>query len=199
IHGFRGDVALERCVPAALGCKLISFRVSDEQETGKLNGSVVVTFPDFGSTLSIPVSGLVISHDSKVIDLAKPAGDRASGRKSEVSDAPADFSKVLQKVTAQPILPPSDPPGKGPVLRWSVENEQPLFGYLVYRSEHKDGPFLRVNDEIIPVLGHDDAASMYAWRDTSAVKGKTYWYFIKTLANDGTKKRLTEAQKVVAH
>lgn len=199
VNGFRGEVSHERCVPAALGCKLIVLRVSDNQGTGKLNGSVVVTFPEFEAALRIPVSGLVISQDSKVIDLDKPGAERESAGISKVPGAPVDISNVLKKVTAQPILPPADPPGQGPVLRWSVGNEQPLYGYLIYRSEHRDGPFLRVNGKVIPVLGHDDSTSQYAWRDPSAVKGKTYWYFIKTLANNGTKKKLTAPHKVVAH
>ena len=133
------------------------------------------------------------SRDSRGRRQADDAGQAGSGTAQGRLRPPHNNSAF-----APPTRPP-DPPGTGPVLRWSVANEQTLYGYLIYRAEHENGPWQRVNERIIPVLGHDDAPSDYAWRDTSAVKGKTYWYFIKTLANNGSKQKLTEAHKVVAH
>lgn len=194
-----GDVSVGKCVNDRPGCRLVTLKLSKNQPTGNLGSQMHVELPDYNKTLTVGFWGILLKPDTKVIDLNKEQEESEEGAKSKVADAPVDFSKALKKTMAPPSMPPADPPGKGPVLRWSVANEQTLYGYLIYRAEHEDGPWQRVNERIIPVLGHDDAPSDYAWRDTSAVKGKTYWYFIKTLANNGSKQKLTEAHKVVAH
>lgn len=194
-----GDVSVGPCVNARPGCRLVSLVLSKDQPTGNLGSQMHIELPDYHKTLTVGFWGVLLKPDTKIIDLDKAQDETAKGAKSKAVDGPVDFGKALKKSSTPPVLPPADPPGDGPVLRWSVANEQSLYGYLIYRAEHKDGPWQRVNDKIIPVLGHDDATSEYAWRDTSAVKGKTYWYFIKTLGNNGTKARLTGVQKVVAH
>lgn len=187
------------CSPARIGCKLLELTLKPNQPVGFIAGAALATILPDDIRLTIGFQGLLLPPEAKIQSLDKAQEDPEEGAKSKVADAPVDFSKALKKTMAPPSLPPPDPPGTGPVLRWSVANEQTLYGYLIYRAEHEDGPWQRVNERIIPVLGHDDAPSDYAWRDTSAVKGKTYWYFIKTLANNGSKQKLTEAHKVVAH
>jgi hypothetical protein len=44
----------------------------------------------------------------------------------------------------------------------------------------------------------DGVTSTYAWRDDSAVSGKTYWYYIGLLNRDGTKQQLSGPQAVKA-
>ncbi|MGB8717222.1 MAG: hypothetical protein WCD66_12820, partial [Rhodanobacteraceae bacterium] len=186
--------------PSVAGCRSLELHVSADQPPGFVNGKMSIKLPDFDQILDVRITGILTrpAPESKPDTADKPptATADAKGRAGQGSKA----SGYTPKIRSESIsLAPPDPPGRGPALRWSVANEKPLYGYLIYRADRKDGPWRRVNDEIIPVLGHDDAESSYAWRDTSATAGQTYWYFIKTLANDGTKKRLTEAQKVVAH
>lgn len=190
---------IQPCIPDSIGCKLLLVTLDKKQSRGFVAGLAHVHILPDDKTLTVGFEGLLLSPDTKIHSLDSGQKEAQAGAKSRVKDAPVDFSRALKKTTAPPVLPPSDPPGHGPVLRWSVANEQPLYGYLIYRAEHKDGPWQRVNGKIIPVLGHDDSASQYAWRDTSAEKGKTYWYFIKTLANNGAKTKLTTPHKVLAH
>ncbi len=194
-----GTVKVSSCTSELPDCKLIDLKISKKQPTGNLGSQMHIHLPDRGKTLTVGLWGILLSPTTEVRDLNKAQEAASEGAKSKAVTGKMDITKVLKSAMRPPARPPANPPGQGPILRWSVANEQPLYGYLIYRADQKDGPWRRVNDEIIPVLGHDDAESSYAWRDTSATAGQTYWYFIKTLANDGTKKRLTEAQKVVAH
>jgi hypothetical protein len=112
-----------------------------------------------------------------------------------------DLKSALQKSTqATAATPPADPPGHGPLLKWQVSNENNIYGYLVYRGDVENGPFLRVNKDIVHVdAGKGDGiTSTYAWRDDSATAGKTYWYYIGMLYRDGTKQQLSGPQAVKA-
>ena len=208
LDGLKGRVSTHACESSAAGCRSLQLHVSADQPPGFVNARMHVGLPDFDQVLDVRVTGVLTRPAPEQKPNQNPehkpeTSERSPAPKAEAKERKAKGGKnsgyVPKARTQSMALAPPDPPGDGPVLRWSVANEQPLYGYLIYRADRKDGPWRRINDEIIPVLGHDDAESSYAWRDTSAVKGRTYWYFIKTLANDGTKQRLTEAQKVVAH
>ena len=197
--GLRATTKVGDCIKKSAECRLIHVSIDPSQPTGNISSRMILELPAYKQNLTIGIAGVLVEPDLKLRSLDKLAEEKSQQNQSEAGRPALDIGAAVRKSVISPVLPPADPPGKGPVLRWSVANEQILYGYLIYRAEHKDGPWRRVNDKIIPVLGHDDATSEYAWRDTSAVKGKTYWYFIKTLGNNGTKARLTGVQKVVAH
>ena len=74
------------------------------------------------------------------------------------------------------------PAGSGPLLSWTVQNEQQLYGYIVYRADSEDGSMRRVSDSIIRTLSTQDGVHVeYYWRDTKAEPGHTYWYQIGTV------------------
>jgi hypothetical protein len=87
-------------------------------------------------------------------------------------------------------------------LRWKAASEKGTFGYIVYRSENRDGPFLRINPAIIRGGTRDaDSASdisEYRFEDTEVKSGQTYYYFIDVISNHGRKQRLSgvKAKKV---
>ncbi len=93
---------------------------------------------------------------------------------------------------------PSAPAGRGPLLKWSVAHEGAVYGYAIYRADAESGPFVRVSKETLRTSDDDDQGSDYRWRDTSAEPGKTYWYYVAALQNDGHKRKLSDPQKVVA-
>lgn len=198
IEGFKGGVQTGECVPVADGCKLLTINIASDQQTGRLNGEILLRFPEYEATLYIPVSALLISKETKVLDLDEPKPEDTGTGKSEAVTGPVDIGEALKKAVAPAKVKPPEPPGKGPVLRWQVGNQQTLYGYLIYRANAAEGPFVRVNDEIILVKDPQDT-NYYAWRDTTAEPGKTYWYYVSTLATNGQKQQLSGAQKVVAN
>lgn len=190
--GLKASSEVEACPNEGEACRMLNIRIDPEQRTGNLASRVVVELPDYKQTLAIGLSGVLLDPDVGVRTLDEPP-ERSN---QAAPAAGADIMKALQQKAAERLPPPADPAGEGPVLRWAVAHERNLYGYLIYRADAEDGPWQRVNDQIIPVLGQSDATSQYAWRDTTAEKDRDYWYFIKTLARDGRKEKLTLPRKV---
>ena len=198
LDGFRGQLSKEPCVGSAAGCAQIGIKVSDQQSAGVLRGKLLVDLPDFHRQLPIRIGGIYMPESIKVHSL-----NEAMEKNSKAStEAPSlDLKSALQKSTqARAATPPADPPGHGPLLKWQVSNENNVYGYLVYRGDAENGPFLRVNKDIVHVDGDkgDGVTSTYSWRDNSATAGKTYWYYVGLLNRDGTKQQLSGPQEVKA-
>ena len=186
------------CEPATAGCKLLRVRLTDEQTAGVINGRVLVDLPDLGHELPIAIEGLLIKQNAKIKELNNPNEPRQGGKgKSELEpqNKPLDLGLALRRATKKDDV---EPAGRGPLLKWAASNEELVFGYAVYRGDSKEGPFVRINEDLIEVIGGDTAGSSYQWRDNGAVSGKTYWYYVGAVHNNGTREPLSEPQKVVA-
>ncbi|MBU6200271.1 MAG: hypothetical protein KGP08_11525, partial [Xanthomonadaceae bacterium] len=196
LNGFHGQATEEACIGSATGCAQISVKVADDQSAGVLRGNLLVDLPDFHRQLPIRIGGLYMPASVKVHSL--DAAMQKNGKSS--AEPPLDLKSALQKSTEAAPPPPVDPPGHGPLLKWQVSNENNLYGYLIYRGDGENGPFLRVNRDIVRVGEDkgDGVTSTYAWRDDSATAGKTYWYYIGMLYRDGSKQQLSGPQKVMA-
>jgi hypothetical protein len=145
---------------------------------------------------------MMVDKDTKVRDFNEEMKEAASTRGSEAlsrtASAPALDLKQALKSGTEPAEPPP-PPGEGPLLKWTVLHEDLIHGYVVYRAASPEGPFVRINYETIPTSsdGGQDTGR-YQWRDTNAVPGSTYWYYIGTIQNNGAKGNLSSPQKIVA-
>lgn len=62
-------------------------------------------------------------------------------------------------------------------LTWEQDDFDTLMGYNVYRSDNKDGNFVRLNSAIIP-------ANENSFLDDSCVPGLTYWYTFTVVLSD---------------
>src|SRR5690606_541596 len=79
-------------------------------------------------------------------------------------------------------------------LTWKVADEEGVFGYIIYRAEQREGPFLRINARII--RKHAGPASKagagpYRFEDSAIEAGRTYYYFIDAVSVGGRKQRLS--------
>lgn len=92
--------------------------------------------------------------------------------------------------------PPQAEPGQ-PVLNWTSQDEDGVYGYIIYRASSEAGPFRRINPRIVARAkdgGSNEAAaasSRYRYVDTSAKAGQVYYYYIDVIAESGRKQRLT--------
>jgi hypothetical protein len=78
------------------------------------------------------------------------------------------------------------------VLEWSARNEEGVYGYLVYRSLRREGPYRRVNPEIIHSRNAiPPATSSYRFVDREVEPGRTYFYYLDTISQSGLKQRLS--------
>ena len=78
------------------------------------------------------------------------------------------------------------------VLRWEARNESGSYGYLVYRSQSREGPFLRINREIVHVVDEADNGSQhYTYTDEDVESGRTYYYYLDLVGQNGKKSRFS--------
>ncbi len=199
VNGIKAKVSKDICVGDPKGCAQVSVTLDDTQPGGRVDGNLLVDLPDFHRQLSIDMGGLYFPKGTQIHSLNE-AVDKAKSKASTQS-APLNLKEALQRSTEPATKPPlADPPGTGPLLKWQTSSESLVYGYLIYRSDAENGQYLRVNKDIVRVTsdGSPGEVSTYAWRDSSATPGKTYWYYIGLINKDGTKQQLSGPQKVVA-
>lgn len=113
---------------------------------------------------------------------------------------------LLTAVFAAPLLAETDDGAPAPApsptpaaessaeveLQWTARNEEGVYGYLVYRSQRREGPYRRVNPDIIHAR-HDTppATSSYRFVDVKVEPGRTYYYYLDTVSDGGLKQRLS--------
>lgn len=106
-----------------------------------------------------------------------------------------------------PCLAGDPPESPGPdsdrvtiTLKWSATNEKSVYGYLVYRAERRQGPFLRINPEIIHRSGPGDETTVnsYVYTDDTVLPETTYFYYLDTVSMEGRKERFSGVIKKTA-
>lgn len=186
------SVEQEDCVPARKSCQNLRVKLDAIVERGAIFGKVRISLPAFKGDLTIGYSGIAIGKDTQIRDLDEDM--KAS------ANQPTSLSSIIRSgIEVRKPLEGAVPDGSGPLIKWQVANEQPIYGYEVYRAESANGPFYRVNERIVAKLAADlDIGSIYRWRDLTAAAGKTYWYYVGTVYSDGRKQVLSTPQKVLA-
>lgn len=198
----KGSTRVVPCVPKADGCQMVRVVVDNGQTIGRLEGHLLIELPEFKRTLPVELVGMLLPPDFKVHDFDKEVAEQAAaGAQSSASAAPGagavDLQQAIKQTTRKAHMVP--PPGTGPLLRWSVANDGSVHGYIIYRADTEQGPFVRINKELIPVSEEPSkSGELYQWRDNSTTPGRTYWYEIGMVKNSGEKVALTQPQKVVA-
>ncbi len=83
-------------------------------------------------------------------------------------------------------------------IAWRLQTQQNVYGFNVYRAETENGPWIRVNKEIIP---GDDTTSLphtYEFYDKGLEVGKRYYYYVEEITFDGKTEKITPVQSGVA-
>jgi hypothetical protein len=201
VDGIAGSAQVVPCMKISEGCTALQLTVSERQGPGMTRAKVIVDLPDYKKTLTVDVEGFLLAQ--------QPAGKNQKDEK--IADAPADTSKSLVSDGAKPPEHPVQiavdagrhaalpaPAGAGPLLKWSIGDERAVYGYQIFRADRESGPFVLATVPAIRAQSNDLAGSAYEWRDMSAEKGNTYWYYIGVVYNSGQKQQLTGPQKTVA-
>jgi hypothetical protein len=77
------------------------------------------------------------------------------------------------------------------VIRWETASEQDNFGYDIYRGLSEEGPFERINPEIIPGAGTTDIPQNYEFSDNGIQPETIYWYYVESISLSGDRRRMT--------
>jgi hypothetical protein len=80
-------------------------------------------------------------------------------------------------------------------LRWSTASEVDNFGFDVYRSTSEDGQFDLLNEKPLLGKGTSDVPTEYAYVDITIEEGVVYYYYVESIAMDGTRERFTPIMK----
>ncbi len=183
LEGFRGTTSFDTCEKPSGSCHMLILRVAD-RPPGPIKGSARIELPDLNQQLDIAIFGEFVPPDGKV---KTPPGE-------------ATTKTDLQRVAGRDVRSANQepPPGKGPLLKWTVANGQPIYGFQIFRAGAEAGPFVLLNPKTIASIAKTKDSIDYQYRDNSAQSGKTYWYYIGIVYDDGRKQKLSDPQKATA-
>ena len=71
------------------------------------------------------------------------------------------------------------------VIRWETQSEIDNWGFRILRSESATGPFVPLNNELIPARGGLGLSISYNYTDASAEPGKQYYYKLQDIDTRG--------------
>jgi hypothetical protein len=74
-------------------------------------------------------------------------------------------------------------------LNWTTASEVNTAGFNLYRSESADGPYVRINAQLIPASVDSLVGGKYEYQDSSVSPGRTYYYQLEDVEYDGTSVR----------
>ena len=74
-------------------------------------------------------------------------------------------------------------------ISWTTESELDVVGFNLYRSESPDGPFVKINDELIPPAEDPFVGGEHTYVDQDVENGTTYYYQLETVDRLGNTTR----------
>ena len=83
-------------------------------------------------------------------------------------------------------------------LDWKTASEINTAGFNVYRSESVDGPYVRINSQLIPASTDSLVGGKYEYQDTTVSPGKTYYYQLEDVEYNGASTRHPAVSVTVA-
>ena len=81
---------------------------------------------------------------------------------------------------------------------WTTASEEDNFGYDVFRGNVEKGPFVKLTKQ--PILGNGTTAEThkYEFADDTIDPCKDYWYYVESIATNGSREKFTPAFHVPA-
>jgi len=71
------------------------------------------------------------------------------------------------------------------VVEWTTATEINTAGFNLYRSENPQGPFVKVNDQLVAASPDPVTGGKYKYEDTMVEAGKTYYYQLEDVEFGG--------------
>ena len=76
-------------------------------------------------------------------------------------------------------------------IKWSTASEVENAGFNVYRGDSEDGPFERLNDELIEGAYTTDEPSSYSFLDREIDPYRSYFYYVESVSLSGVRENFT--------
>lgn len=177
---------VEPCPQPAPSCRAIRVTGAGPAPGQELGGTLTITLKGARS-LTLPFSGIRVGPYTTVKDLGALTGGREKPSDA-ASPSPPPASPAEAPATAAPVV--GRPGDRWARITWEVRQEQETYGYLVYRSDRREGPFRRVNRDIVHVSAGGES-HVYSYVDETVAPGRTYYYYLESIGRGGTKSRLS--------
>jgi len=71
------------------------------------------------------------------------------------------------------------------MIQWDTASEVDTAGFNLYRSEVEEGPFEKINNELVPASSDPYAGSNYSYRDKDVEAGINYFYQLEDVDKKG--------------
>ncbi len=71
------------------------------------------------------------------------------------------------------------------VVTWSTVSELDTAGFNVLRGTDREGPFIRLNQELIPACPDPLQGGEYSYRDSDQGSAQTSYYLLQIVSNNG--------------
>jgi hypothetical protein len=198
----KGAAKVEPCTVKSPDCKQVRFSIAKDNTPGRLSGTMIIPQGKGQLPIKVDLYGMLLIDDSKIV---KVDGDKLMAQAAEANSDEAKgklpFVTQLKGAldTRDKTVHLPEPAGTGPLLRWQAEKHASVYGYAIYRSSAEKGPYERLTRDVISQVVPEEGGSVnYAWRDSSAVSGKQYWYYIGALMNNGNKQKISPPMPVTA-
>jgi len=75
------------------------------------------------------------------------------------------------------------------IVEWSTETEVDTVGFNLYRATAPEGPFVQVNDELIPSAADPLVGGRYVYTDSAVIAGQVYYYELEDIDASGARTR----------
>jgi hypothetical protein len=171
------------CPDPAPGCRALLFKGVGPAPGGRLSGTVRVKL-SVGRELALPYTGIMFGSETVVRDL---------GKVGDPPPAPPPPPALKAKPPTPPPVPPpvmGRPGERSARLTWDAGQEEQAYGFLIYRSDKREGPFRRVNPRIVRV-SEGPPPHRYTYEDRDVEPGRSYFYYLESVSKGGVKARLS--------
>jgi hypothetical protein len=74
-------------------------------------------------------------------------------------------------------------------LRWRTASEQDNLGFNVYRSDTTEGPWTKLNSDLIPGQGTTSKVHQYEFVDQPVERFRSYYYYLESISTAGIAER----------
>jgi len=75
--------------------------------------------------------------------------------------------------------------GQGATITWETASEVDTAGFNLYRSTSPDGPWEKINQQLIPPADDPVSGGSYKFVDKDAETGSTYYYMLEEVELSG--------------
>lgn len=72
------------------------------------------------------------------------------------------------------------------IVEWRTETEVNAAGFNLYRANAIEGPYTKINDQLIPGRGSTTSGATYEFVDEALTPGETYYYRLEDVELDNS-------------